>query len=213
MPVKRIVCTRRERSPSMRTRIVSPSATKVVRAVQNSHVGPGVPGAHGPREEAPAAAGSAVRPARASTRTRRRRVTCRESAAGARNLRWAARRAAALPPAAPLAPRPPPPARSAGRPMTPPPPSIAELRRVAQPPGLLARNSGEHWAGRLYMRRLSPHVTRLLVATPISANGVPWLMVVAGLLAAGSPGLGGDRGPPGAARARLPPRQPRHRGT
>jgi phosphatidylglycerophosphate synthase len=78
------------------------------------------------------------------------------------------------------------------------PPSIAELRAVSQPDGLLARNSGEHWAGRLYMRRLSPHVTRLLVATPISANGVTWLMVVAGLLAAGSLSLGGIGGALGA---------------
>src|SRR3954449_10234892 len=78
------------------------------------------------------------------------------------------------------------------------PPSIAELRAVSQPDGLLARNSGEHWAGRLYLRRLSPHVTRLLVATPISANGVTWLMVVAGLLAAGSLSLGGIGGALGA---------------
>jgi phosphatidylglycerophosphate synthase len=63
-------------------------------------------------------------------------------------------------------------------------PSIAELRAVTQPEGLLARPGVEHWAGRLYMRRLSPYVTRMLVATPISANGVTWLMIVTGLLAA-----------------------------
>jgi phosphatidylglycerophosphate synthase len=63
-------------------------------------------------------------------------------------------------------------------------PSIAELRAVTQPEGLLARPGAEHWAGRLYMRRLSPYVTRMLVATPISANGVTWLMVATGLLAA-----------------------------
>jgi phosphatidylglycerophosphate synthase len=34
------------------------------------------------------------------------------------------------------------------------------------------------------MRRLSPYVTRLFVATPITANGVTWLMIAAGLLAA-----------------------------
>jgi phosphatidylglycerophosphate synthase len=34
------------------------------------------------------------------------------------------------------------------------------------------------------MRRVSPYVTRLLVATPISANGVTWLMLASGLLAA-----------------------------
>jgi phosphatidylglycerophosphate synthase len=63
-------------------------------------------------------------------------------------------------------------------------PSIAELRAVTQPEALLARPGGEHWAGRLYMRRLSPHLTRLLVGTPLSANAVTGLMIPAGLLAA-----------------------------
>ncbi|MGH3047238.1 MAG: CDP-alcohol phosphatidyltransferase family protein, partial [Gaiellaceae bacterium] len=63
-------------------------------------------------------------------------------------------------------------------------PSIAELRAVTQPEGLLTRAAGEHWAGRLYMRRLSPHVTRLLLRTSISATAVTWLMIPAGLLAA-----------------------------
>ena len=82
--------------------------------------------------------------------------------------------------------------------MTSSPPPIAELRAVTQPESLLERNSGEHWAGRLYMRRLSPHVTRWLVATPISANGVTWLMVMAGVLAGGSLSLGGVLGALGA---------------
>lgn len=63
-------------------------------------------------------------------------------------------------------------------------PSIAELRAVTQPESLLARAAGEHWAGRLYMRRLSPYVTRLVLATPLSANAVTWLTIPAGLLAA-----------------------------
>ncbi len=64
-------------------------------------------------------------------------------------------------------------------------PSIAELRAVTQPEGLLERPGGaEHWAGRLYMRRLSPYVTRLLIATPLSPNAVTGLMIPAGLLAA-----------------------------
>jgi phosphatidylglycerophosphate synthase len=62
-------------------------------------------------------------------------------------------------------------------------PSIAELRPVAQPDGLLQRLGQEHWAGRLYMRRVSLHVTRLLVATPLSANAVTFLMIPVGLLA------------------------------
>jgi len=63
-------------------------------------------------------------------------------------------------------------------------PSIAELRAVTQPPEIFARNSGEHWAGRLYIRRLSPYLTRLLLRTPITPNGVTWLMLLAGVAAA-----------------------------
>jgi phosphatidylglycerophosphate synthase len=65
-----------------------------------------------------------------------------------------------------------------------PRPSIAELRAVAQPPGLLGRRSAEHWAGRLYMRRISLHATRLLVGTPVTPNTLTVLMIVAGVLAA-----------------------------
>jgi len=63
-------------------------------------------------------------------------------------------------------------------------PSIAELRAVTQPASIFERNSGEHWAGRLYMRRLSPYLTRLLLRTPISPNGVTWLMILSGVAAA-----------------------------
>src|SRR5918994_4805975 len=63
-------------------------------------------------------------------------------------------------------------------------PSIAELRAVTQPESLLLRPGEEHWAGRLYMRRLSPYVTRVLVATPLSADAVTALMIAAGVLAA-----------------------------
>jgi phosphatidylglycerophosphate synthase len=65
-----------------------------------------------------------------------------------------------------------------------PAPSIAELRSVTQPQSLLARAGAEHWAGRLYMRRLSPYVTRVLLGTPLSANAVTALMIPTGLLAA-----------------------------
>jgi phosphatidylglycerophosphate synthase len=72
-------------------------------------------------------------------------------------------------------------------------PSIAELRAATQPPSIFERNSGEHWAGRLYMRRVSPYQTRLLIRTPITPNGVTWLMILVGILAAAAltlPGLG-----------------------
>jgi phosphatidylglycerophosphate synthase len=66
-----------------------------------------------------------------------------------------------------------------------PTPSVAELRAATQPPSLFERNSGEHWAGKLYMRRVSPYVTRLLLRTPLSPNAVTWLMIVVGVAAAG----------------------------
>jgi phosphatidylglycerophosphate synthase len=64
------------------------------------------------------------------------------------------------------------------------PPSIAELRAATQPATLFARNSGEHWAGRLYVRRLSPYVTRALLPTGVSPNVVTWAMIVVGAIAA-----------------------------
>jgi phosphatidylglycerophosphate synthase len=63
-------------------------------------------------------------------------------------------------------------------------PSIAELRTATQPPSLFERNSGEHWTGRLYMRRFSPHVTRLILPTRVTANAVTGATMVLGLAAA-----------------------------
>jgi phosphatidylglycerophosphate synthase len=63
-------------------------------------------------------------------------------------------------------------------------PSIAELRAETQPNWLLARPGAEHWAGRVYMRRLSPYLTRLILRTPLPANGVTALMIPVGLLGA-----------------------------
>jgi phosphatidylglycerophosphate synthase len=63
-------------------------------------------------------------------------------------------------------------------------PTVAELRAATQPASIFERNSGEHWAGRLYVRRLSPYLTRALLRTGISPNGVTWLMILDGLAAA-----------------------------
>ena len=62
-------------------------------------------------------------------------------------------------------------------------PSIGELRAVTQA-GIVERRSAEHWAGRLYMRRLSPYVTRELVRTPVTPNALTLAMIVVGLGAA-----------------------------
>jgi phosphatidylglycerophosphate synthase len=65
-----------------------------------------------------------------------------------------------------------------------PGPTIAELRAATQPASIFARSSGEHWAGRLYVRRVSPYLTRLLLRTRITPDGVTWLMIATGLAAA-----------------------------
>lgn len=63
-------------------------------------------------------------------------------------------------------------------------PSVAELRAVTQPPELVGRRSAEHWAGRLYMRRMSAHVTRHVLRLPITPNGWTVLMIVVGIVGA-----------------------------
>jgi phosphatidylglycerophosphate synthase len=71
-------------------------------------------------------------------------------------------------------------------------PSIAELRAVTQPPSVTGRRSAEHWTGDLYQRRLSPYLTRVLLGTAITANGVTVLMIVTGAAAGAAlliPGL------------------------
>ncbi|GII00873.1 CDP-alcohol phosphatidyltransferase family protein [Planobispora takensis] len=70
-------------------------------------------------------------------------------------------------------------------------PSVAELRAVAQPPSTMERGSGEHWAGVLYMRKLSIYVTWFLAKTPITPNQATWLMILCGLAAGGVMALPG----------------------
>jgi phosphatidylglycerophosphate synthase len=73
-------------------------------------------------------------------------------------------------------------------------PSLAELRAVAQPAATMARYNAEHWAGALYMRHLSLHLTRVLIPTGITANGVTVLMILTGVIGAAClllPGLWG----------------------
>lgn len=63
------------------------------------------------------------------------------------------------------------------------PSSIAELRTVTQPEAVTGRGSQETWAASLYMRRISPYFTRILLATKLSPNAVTALMIPAGLAA------------------------------
>ncbi len=74
------------------------------------------------------------------------------------------------------------------------PPDLAELRAVAQPPSVFDRANAEHWAGPLYLRRLSIHLTRQLLRTRVQADTVTWGMIVLGLLGGAAlllPGLPG----------------------
>jgi len=59
-------------------------------------------------------------------------------------------------------------------------PSVAQLREVTQPPAVRGRSTSEHWVADLYARQVSPYLTRLLLRTPVSANGVTWLMIATG---------------------------------
>ncbi|MBW1601983.1 CDP-alcohol phosphatidyltransferase family protein [Streptomyces sp. JJ66] len=65
-----------------------------------------------------------------------------------------------------------------------PKPSVAELRPVVHPEGVKDRRSGEHWAGRLYMREISLRVDRHLVGTRVTPNQLTYVMTLAGVLAA-----------------------------
>ncbi|MFF8958476.1 CDP-alcohol phosphatidyltransferase family protein [Streptomyces sp. NPDC014894] len=75
-----------------------------------------------------------------------------------------------------------------------PRPSVAELRPVVHPEGVKDRRSGEHWAGRLYMREISLHVDPYLVNTRITPNQLTHLMIVVGVIGGAAllvPGLTG----------------------
>lgn len=70
-------------------------------------------------------------------------------------------------------------------------PDMATLRAVCQPPETLGRRNAEHWAGPLYLRAGSIHVTRWLLPTEITANGVTWVMIGVGLAGAAALMIGG----------------------
>jgi phosphatidylglycerophosphate synthase len=63
------------------------------------------------------------------------------------------------------------------------PPTVAEVRTTGQPAGLKDRRNEEHWAGRLYMRGVSPYITWLSIWIGFAPNHLTFLMVVCGVLA------------------------------
>jgi phosphatidylglycerophosphate synthase len=55
---------------------------------------------------------------------------------------------------------------------------------ITQPESVRSRASAEHWVAHLYLRDISPYLTRILLRLGLSANGVTWLMILAAALAA-----------------------------
>lgn len=73
-------------------------------------------------------------------------------------------------------------------------PTVAQVREVCQPDTVRMRANSEHWVADVYLRSISPYLTRLLLRTSISANGVTALMILTGMGAAFAlliPGLPG----------------------
>jgi phosphatidylglycerophosphate synthase len=70
-------------------------------------------------------------------------------------------------------------------------PSLAELRAAGQPESVTARRNEEHWAGRRYMRRLSPYGTWVFARLGWSPNAVTGLMIVIGVAAGAVVAVGG----------------------
>ena len=62
-------------------------------------------------------------------------------------------------------------------------PSIAQIREISQPQEIRGRQTSEHWLNEVYLRKLSPYQTRLLLKTGFSANGVTYLMIATGFAA------------------------------
>lgn len=62
-------------------------------------------------------------------------------------------------------------------------PSIAELREITQPPSVRGRANSEHWVADVYLRRISPYLTRLLIGWGFSPNAVTGLMIFTGAAA------------------------------
>ncbi|HEX2313291.1 MAG TPA: CDP-alcohol phosphatidyltransferase family protein [Thermomonospora sp.] len=61
--------------------------------------------------------------------------------------------------------------------------TVADVRALGQPPGLRERRNEEHWAGRLYMRSLSPYVSWVALRLGFSPNQLTYLMMLSGIVA------------------------------
>ncbi len=70
-------------------------------------------------------------------------------------------------------------------------PSLAELKATGQPPEIISRLNDEHWAGRLYMRRVSPGAVWIFARLGWSPNAVTAGFIVCGVAAGAVAALGG----------------------
>ena len=75
--------------------------------------------------------------------------------------------------------------RSRTRPVrSPTPPGTADYRQhleVETPEHVVLDPRREHWMGRVYMRRVSIHLTRLLSTTRVTPDELTWGMLISGL--------------------------------
>ena len=50
--------------------------------------------------------------------------------------------------------------------------SIAQIKALGQPPEVLNRRVAEHWSGPLYMRKISPYLSKVLLKFGVSPTAV-----------------------------------------
>jgi phosphatidylglycerophosphate synthase len=72
-----------------------------------------------------------------------------------------------------------------------PSPSLAEVRATGQPPEIFSRLNDEHWAGRAYMRRVSPGATWIFARLGWPPNAVTAGFIGCGMAAGAVLALGG----------------------
>jgi len=72
-----------------------------------------------------------------------------------------------------------------------PGPTLAELKAEGQPPSVTSRLNDEHWAGRLYMRKISPWATWAFARLGWSPNAVTAAFILCGLGAGAVVAIGG----------------------
>jgi len=72
-----------------------------------------------------------------------------------------------------------------------PGPSLAEVKATGQPPEIFSRLNDEHWAGRAYMRRLSPGATWVFARLGWPPNAVTAGFIACGVAAGAVLALGG----------------------